>query len=76
MIPLSSILRKAKEAYEFSESKEKINHLLFMDNLKLYSRSEKELHSLVQTVRIFSEDIGMEFGIEKCAMLVMKKERL
>ena len=26
--------------------------------------------SLVQTVRVFSEDIGMEFGIEKCAMLV------
>ena len=29
--------------------------------------------SLVQTVRVFSEDIGMEFGIEKCAMLVMEK---
>ena len=39
LIPLSLILRKAKAAYEFSESKEKINHLLFMDDLKLYSRS-------------------------------------
>ena len=28
---------------------------------------------LVQTVQVFSEDIGMEFGIEKCAMLVMEK---
>ena len=37
LIPLSLILRKAKAAYEFSESKEKINHLLFMDDLKLYS---------------------------------------
>ena len=73
LIPLSLILRKAKVAYEFSESKEKINHLLFMDDLKLYSRSEKELDSLLQTVRVFSEDIGMEFGIEKCAMLVMEK---
>ena len=27
------ILRKAKVAYEFSRSKEKINHLLFMDDL-------------------------------------------
>ena len=42
MIPLSLILRKAKAAYEFSESKEKINHLLFMDDLKLYSPSEKD----------------------------------
>ena len=55
LIPLSLILRKAKTAYEFSESKEKINHLLFMDDLKLYSRSEKGLNSLVQTVRVFSE---------------------
>ena len=76
LIPLSLILRKAKTAYEFSESKEKINHLLFMDDLKLYSRSEKGLDSLVQTVRVFSEDIRMEFGIEKCAMLVIEKGKI
>ena len=76
LIPLSLILRKAKAAYEFSESKEKINHLLFMDDLKLYSRSERGWDSLVQTVRVFSEDIGMEFGIEKCAMLVMEKGKI
>ena len=76
LIPLSLILRKAKAAYEFSRSKEEINHLLFMDDLKLYSRSEKGLDSLVQTVRVFSEDIGMEFGIEKCAMLVMERGKI
>ena len=27
-------------------------------------------------VRIYSQDIGMEFGIEKCAMLVMKSGKL
>ena len=42
-IPLSLILRKAKAVYKFSESKEKINHLLFMADLKLYSRSDKGL---------------------------------
>ena len=47
-----------------------------MDNLKLYSRSEKGLDSLVQTFCVFSEDIGMEFGIEKCAMLVMEKGKV
>ena len=73
LTPLGLILRKAKVAYKFSESKEKINHFLFMDDLKLYSRSEKGLDSLVQTVRVFSEDIGMEFGIQKRAMLVMEK---
>ena len=76
LISLSLILRKAKAAYEFSESKEKINHLLFMDDMKFYCQSEKGLDSLVQTVRVFIEDIGMEFGLEKCAMLVMAKRKI
>ena len=76
LIPLSLILRKAKTAYEFSGSKEKINHLLFMDGLKLYSCNEKELDSLVQTTHIFSKYIGMAFGIEKCGMLVIEKGKI
>ena len=76
LIPLSLILRKAKAAYEFSESKEKINHFLFMDELKLYSQSEKGLDLLVQTVRVFSEDIRRECDAEKCAMLVMEKGKI
>ena len=73
LIPLSLILRKAKAAYEFSESKEKIDHISFIGDLKLSRPGEKRLDSLVQTLRVFSEDIGREFGIEKCAMLVMEK---
>ena len=76
LILLSLILRTTKAAYDFSESKEKVNHLLFMDDLKLYSRSEKGLDSLVQAVCVFSKDIGMEFGIEKFAMLVMEKGKI
>ena len=44
-----------------------------MDDLKLYAKSKKGLGSLVQTVTIFSDDIGMEFGIDKRATLVLKK---
>ena len=43
-----------------------------MDNIKLFAKNEKELETLIQTVRIYSQDIAMEFGIEKCDMLVMK----
>ena len=70
------MLRNAKAAYEFSETKENINHLLFINDLKLYSRSEKVLDLLVQAVRVFIEDIRMEFGMEKCAMLVMEKGKI
>ena len=63
LIPLTRILRKSKVGYEFSKVKEKVNHLPFMDDLKLYAKNEKSLDSLIQTVRIFSKDIGVEFGI-------------
>ena len=59
MIPLTHVLRKIQSGYEFTKSKEKINHLLYMDDLKLYAKNEKELDSLVQTVRVFSNGIGM-----------------
>ena len=76
LIPLSLILRKTKAAYDFSGSKDKVNHHLFMNDLKLYSRNEKELKSLVQTIRAFSKDIAMEFDIEKCAMLVIEEGKI
>ena len=76
LIPLSLILRKVKAAYEFSQTKENINHLLFMNDLKLYSQNEKGLDSLLQTVCLFSEDIGMDFRIEKCVTLVMERGKI
>ena len=47
-----------------------------MDDLKLSSRNEKELDSLVQTIRIFSKNIGIKFGVEKYAMLVTEKGKI
>ena len=53
-----------------------------MDGIKLCAENEKnkkqKLEPLIQAVRIYSHDIGMEFCIEKCAMLVLKsgKQRL
>ena len=48
---------------------------MYMDDIKLFAKNERELETLIQTVRIYSQDIGKEFGIEKCALLVMKSER-
>ena len=43
-----------------------------MDDIKLFAKNERELKNLIQTLRINSQDIEMEFGIKKCAMLRMK----
>ena len=45
---------------------------MYMDDFKLFAKNEKDLETLIHTVRIYSQDIGMEFGIEKCTILVMK----
>ena len=56
--------------------KVRINHLLFMDDLKLYGKNENQIDTLVNTVRVFSDDIRMEFGISKCAILIMKRGKI
>lgn len=71
MIPLTLILRKCEAGYIYANNT-KLNHLLFLDDLKLYARNENRLDSLMQTVRIISKDIGMKFGIEKCALVVLE----
>ena len=72
MMPLNHILTKCTAGYKLSRSQETINHLMYMDDIKLFAKNEKELETLIRAVRIYSQDIGMEFGIEKCATLVMK----
>ena len=44
-----------------------------MDDLKLYGKDEIQLESLVQTVGVFSQDIGMQCGIKKCTVLILKR---
>ena len=72
MIPLNHKLRKCTGEYKLTRSQGKINHLMNMDEIKLFAKNEKELETLIHTVRIYSQDIEMEFGIEKCGMFVMK----
>ena len=75
LIPLSIFLIEADLGYLTSRN-QKLNNLLFMDNLKLYPKSERELDSLIQTVRIFSDYVGMVFGLNKCAVLVLKRGKM
>ena len=47
-----------------------------MDDLKLIAKSEEELQKQIQTVKTFSDDIHMEFGLEKCAKIAFKRGKL
>ena len=74
LIPLSVMLRDAKQGYTLNRPQPgKVNHLLYMDDLKLFGKNKNELESLVQTVRIFTQDVRMKFGLQKCATIIMKR---
>ena len=64
MIPGTQVLRKVKCGYNL-KSVEKLNHLLFMDDLKLFAKDEREINCLLLTVRIFSNDVSMKFWSKK-----------
>ena len=76
MVPLSSILRKLNTSYKWGKKEYKLNHLLFMDDLKLFSKCEEQMDILVRTVHVFSTDIGMEFGMKKYRILTMKRGKV
>ena len=72
MIPLSTILNNTKQGFKLEKDGAKMSHLLYMDDLKLFASSLKEITALTTTVSNFSQDIGMEFGLQKCAVMEIK----
>ena len=72
LIPITHVLRSTKMGYQIEKDGPSLNHTLFMDDLKLFGKSEKEIDSLVKTVQHCSADIGMEFGVSKCAVVNLK----
>ena len=52
------------------------NHLLILDDLKVFGKNEKEIDCSIKTVEEFSCDIGMEFGIKKCGVACVKRGKL
>jgi hypothetical protein len=51
----------------------KINHLLYMDDLKLLGRNEDDLENEIKIVKAIIKDINMNFGLGKCARICLKK---
>ena len=45
-----------------------------MEDIKLFTKSEKELETLIQAVRIYYDDKPMESSIEKYVMLIKNRK--
>ena len=62
--------------YGYETNKRKINHLFYMDDLKLYAVNDEQLKKLLGIVNTFSNDINMELGLDKCANATFIKGKL
>ena len=71
MDPLTWLLRRANADYKLGNKEFKLNPL-FLDDLKLLAKSRNQIDSLVQTVHIFSEDIGTKSRIKKYGVLIVE----
>jgi hypothetical protein len=72
LIPLTRELNRSKCGYQVYGTERKMNHLLYMDDLKLIGRSEEKLRNEIKIVKTFSDDIKIKFGLEKCARISLK----
>ena len=74
LVPLSYELNNTDYGYNIYE--EKISPLFYMGDLKLYGKNDFELEGLLRTVKTFSDDIGMTFGLDKCAKATFIRRKL
>ena len=65
---LTNELNNTKYGYEIMK--------FYMDDLMLHAKNDKELEGLLSTVKKFSDDIAVEFGLDKCAKATFIKGKL
>jgi len=68
--------RKSVFGYQAHRTERKLSHLLYMDDLKLLGRNEDDLEKEIKIVIAISKDINMNFGLENCAKICLKKGRV
>ena len=72
LLPWTHVLRETGMGYQREKNGAKVNHLFFMDNLKLYGKNDKEIDSLIKTVWQCSEDKKMD--IKMCRSIAAKRK--
>ena len=73
--PLSQIITKSGYGYKL-KSGATVRHLLYMDDIKLYAKNERDIDSLIHLTRVYSEDIRMSFGLEKCGRIIARRGKV
>ena len=79
LLPLTWLLKRSKLGYRIKSSRgqtQVISHLFFMDDLKIYASNDNQLKNLISIVKMFSDDISMQFGLDKCSKVTTIKGKV
>ena len=68
---LSSLLKKSGYGYNIPNGG--ISHLFYMGDVYINVKNDDEQTGLLRTIESFSEDIGMDFGLDKCVKVPFKR---
>lgn len=76
--PLSKLLNELGKGMELKTSggKQKVSHLLYMDDLKIYSSTRSGINAQLEITEKFSNDIKMKFGVDKCKIQSIVRGKL
>lgn len=76
--PLSNLLKNSKYGYKIkgNTNREVLSHLLYMDDLKIFASTKQHLDQQIKIVSMFSDDINMKFGLEKCKTISINRGKM
>lgn len=77
LLPLSVVLRQTRGYLcgPPNARRHRVSHLFYMDDLKIYASGESDLQNALRIVQDYTRDIGMEFGLDKCAVFHLRRGR-
>ena len=74
LTPLTTEFNRTGCGYKIGEKS--INHLFYVDNLKLVTKDHHELEGMLQALKKLNHDIGIaKFGLEKCEKATFLKRK-
>ena len=73
--PIAWYIRSTEGYSIFKDKNRKVTHNYFVDDLKTYHKSHSKATLIINTVKEMFEDIGLSWGLQKCATVHIKKEK-
>lgn len=71
LAPICNILKRKDMGYKINETK--VSNVFYINDLKVYAKDATQMEQCRALVKEFSDDIKMSFGIEKCAVIHLKR---